>query len=749
MPLHCITLGVLLLAFHIQACSVYARRSEKSATLEPTATPVTLATSTNATSAFFSEDQSPVPPQLSTLVQTLSTYLSDALSTFFTAVSAGSTNETRSKPEQNSSVHLVPHSRQHTSPVLWLLSQFERLKTHFFPPTHERSVLSQTTDLAATAIGDVLDNLVEAHNALLMASIRDRPWYIRVPLYLYRRYSISHKSYIKQIPYVQTESLTKNTLLQQALVQFQTRFKQNDDVQPLASTIVNAFEPFGTKIPVDLGSPASEHAPAHTESGNHLPALPLYIYNHLPSELHRPTVVVLSYMWSMRDSLRRFCYGIWGECWRMHLETMYRRAAPTALECTSLFVRSAAIASAKQILFGVRIVVHVVRVVTNTVAMALDNACYILASETLPVPLPEDNMSYAFFFQLVSLCRMLLLMFVQILRLLWTFTIYKRSFAFLLACTFLYRHSWLFLRFLFRLLRNPNNESPGMLGIRGTGRIWRLRRRDTVVVPIPKPKGKVGHNPSSSRRRVERVSDDSVVLVEDDENLTLHNTDDDYTDAQDVTDDDSIVLSSESDHQNSTPSPPTKRNTGRSLARARLAGGVQRETGNQRNRHKSRAANRTDGIAGLASEDSSVLCVDHINVSEEKENRRLTRSRVRGQTDVDIRRAGQAGKQVNSNPDRGGNKGNDARFDVAMRLLDINRQTAEHAREAMQMVCGDADKGENPDMEEQVRGSGKKQGGVRKGHGTINSGRIVQYAQSSTAQPRKTRRRVYPYSGNE
>lgn len=728
---------------------MYARRSEKSTTLQPTATPTTPPTSTNATPTFFLKDQSPVPPQLSTLVQTLSAYVSDALSTFFTAVSARSTNETRSKPEQNSSIHLVPRSPQRTSAVLWLLSQYDRLKNHLFPPTHERSVLSQTTDLAANAIGDVLDNLVEAHNALLMASIRDRPWYIRVPLYLYRRYSISYKSYIKQIPYVQTEPLRKNALLHQALVQFQTRFKQNDDVQPLASAIVNALEPISARISVDSGSAESEHTPAHTESGNALPTLPLYIYNHLPSELHRPTAVVLSYMRSMRDSLRRFCYSIWGACWRMHLETMYRRAAPTALECTSLFIRSAALTTAKQILFGVRAVVHVVRVVTSTVAMALDSACYILASETLPVPLPEDNMSYAFFFQFVSLCRMVLLMFVQILRLLWTFTIYKRSFAFALACTFFYRHLWRFLRFLFQLLNNPNNESTGMLGTRETGRIWRLRRRDTVVLPVPKPKEKVGRNPCGSRRRVERVSDDSVVLVEDDENPILHNTDDDYTDARDVTGDENIVLSSESSHQNSSPSPPAQRNTGRSSALARLAGGVQRETDNQRNRYKLRAANRTDGITRLTSEDSSVVCVDHINVPEEKENRRLTRARSRTQTGADTRRAGQAGKQVNPNPNGVGNKGNDARFDAAMRLLDINRQTAEHAREAMQMVCADAGNGEVPDTEVQGRGSGKKQGTVRKGHGTINSGRIVQYAQSSTAQPRKTRRRVHPYSENE
>lgn len=752
---HFITLCALSLVLCTHSATVLAWRPEVGATLHPAATPPE---STQTASDFFSNRQSPKPPQLSTLVQTLSTYVSDALSAFFTAATVQSTNETDTDSELeevNSQTHLISHSTRSYSPIAWLRLQYTRLINHFYPSAHDQSILSQTTDLAAAAIDDVLVSLIEAHNVLLMASIRDRPWYIRIPLYLYRRYSISYKSYITQMAYTQADALGKNVLLQQALLQFQTRFNQNEVVQPLASTIVDALEPLDATISTDSPFGGLENESVHAHPNNALSVLPSYIRNYIPSRLRRSTAVVLSYMLRVRESLRRFCYSAWGECWRMHMETMYRRAAPTALECTTLYIKSASVSVARNVLYGINAVVHFIRVVTNTVAVVLDNMCSFLAPETLSAPFSEDDMSYAFFSQFISLFRMALLMFVQVVRLIWTLTIYKRSFAFMLACGFFYRHWWRFLRFVFaqlQLLHGYINEDRDVLNPSEAERIFRSRNQGAVTMSVPRPRKEVGPNASGPQEQIVSVSEGNVVLVENSQTPALYSADDGDTDAHDA-------LSSESSsHQIEALSPPAQRKTGWKSARSSLVEPPQHVTTRHPNRHTSQPINRSevlkDGARNtrLTSEDSSVVYMGRVNEAEEKENRRMTRARSRSQTrlNADTRNIGRPGKQVKPNVNGSGNRGNKTGFDFAMRLLDINRQTAEHAREAMQLACANDDTEEGAESEElQAHENDRRQGAPRRGYGAINSGEMIQYAHAATNRPRRTRRKVITYPENE
>lgn len=742
-----ISFTILFIVLLVQSRTTRAQRSPEKDPLNPAHSSHA---STHDQSTHIPNRQPPAPPQLAALLHSLSTYVSDTLFSLFTTQVPHATNNTTLEPMQKTTAAAMPPPTPWTAPFAWLRSQLRRLNNYLFPHSQRQSVLSHTTHLAAAAVEDVLVTLAEAHNALLLASIRHRPWFIRIPMYLYRRYSPSHSFRANHLFRPQNILLSDDVLLRQALVQFQSRFKEIGEAHPLASTIVDALESTRTKSTDDSQSTSPENTFFKFKVASPHFAIPSYIRDRLPSGLHGPVASISSGLHRVYNSFQWICHSAWNECWRMHLETIYNRSAPTVLECTTLYVRTVAVSVAKQLLFIVDSVARVVAAFTNAVAVMLDNLCSTLAPESLSEPFSTHAASYSFAYQFISLCRMALLLFVQAVRLLWNLTIYKRSFMFILACAFLHRHFWYILRFSFQFLRNCNSTDADGPYTRGVRRFWRSQKQNHIAPARPAPGKKPGRRGAGAKHHTDAAVEGNA---NPDEGgcAELCDTTDGDTEVPDNADVESIT-SADTAPRDRTPASRPNRNTGWSSARASLSEPARHNTQNFRSGGNAGSARRDVSKENddsseepvVTSDDSSVVFVGSGDNVEKENDGKIAQSGARPQARVavDSRTAGRARAPLRSHTNGGGNKANRSGFDFAMRLLDINSQTAQHAREAMQIACADAaNRDEEVDTNEQGGVRGGKQASAKKVVVQSNPDRMTQYAQSMT-RPRRTRRRV-------
>lgn len=639
------------------------------------------------------------PPTLSTLIDSISNYLSDTLFSVFAELTSNPINGTNSTFDQHKSGPPASYGLRNVSPIVWLRLLASRLKDHLFPPADDQSIMSRTTNAAALAVGEILDKLVDTHNVFLLASIRNRPWYIRIPMYLFHRYGVSYSFYFSRRNANQSSLVDNNIILEKTRAQLLAVLKQAGEEHILASGIVDALDATLAK-----SSTVSDHVPGSgivnpkRKSDNPSEILVHNLTSVSPSA-HAPMAIATSFASWLQQSILKLCVLTWRECWRMHMETMYTDSTPTALGCTTLYAKSAAVAIARNTLYAIHTIVYVIQTVTDTVSKVLDQVLTLLASDSLTIPLSSDDMSYVFLSQLISLFRMALLLALQIIRVAWTLCFHKRSFMLAVAVLLFYRHWWHILWFAYSLSRRSDNANMRRNNLWENGheqfRSFQNEERKAATRMRTTKKQKPFDKEPRGHQRLERVSSKRGIFDQDtgkDRDGTFRDDEELSTQASLEETDGSLSYDSKDEveamplkgkrlwepHSTIAPSRLRKQNAERGY-RTRVV------------RRVMHSKMKNGGEGAMSNESSEKYVVQREEKRKGNQSAAPSRHRSRPMSGIHVNPSSptRTVREKELTPNATMNMAKTG-LDFAMRLLDINTQTAQHAREAMALARMDS-----------------------------------------------------------
>lgn len=550
--------------------------------------------------------------------------------------------------------------------VVWSACTISKKPPPIYSPKRD---IPTVPNVAASAIEDILVTLVHAHSSILKASIRGHPWYIRVPLYLYRRHYVSISAVANSRQFLANKVLSKNiTLLQTALVEFLAQVHDRRQSQQITSIIVSSLN----TSEESLSKESEGSAPTFTPTCR--------ICSTLIEK------VALRCFWVRQTAVQVHRF-IWREYWRMHMRTMMSRRAATPLDCIKIFLRAAATSFVSGMLASLDSAVQIVQNMTVFGDQWLDDVLRSLVSKQISVPSTCASTPHIFLLQIKSLFRMLLVLSLQVIRLLWTLLFSSLTIFFL--STLLIASS--VIGFWWPTVCHARN----VVCSRVRGRIESLNinfQRLKALLAFRQAQstlsiiGGTSGAEHGDQHRSDQGPSNAAVGRDMVTNTVIHVTT--------SPDGDGFVL-----HDNIVGGLDTDVHEPVEIEPAECIDKVvaQKEPQPQtRRRMTLRDAPRSNSSHDFeVSDGSSVVFVGHIGGTE-KENiaAAVPTSRSRLWTGAQPR------DTASGNPNTskvGSRRRKDARLSFAMRLLDINTRTARQAQEAVELVCGESS------TEEQVR----------------------------------------------